>query len=271
MPVTQITFLLSCLAIAGVPPFSGFFSKDAILSAAQEENMVFYIVGVLGALMTAFYMFRLYGMTFLGSFRGTHDQEHHLHESPAAITTPLIILAALAVVGGLLGIPEAFAKDANWLQNFLAPIFAQSTSLQEHRPAGNSMELVYMAVTSILIIGVIVYAWNKFKKYQKTEEEDKGFWRILADKWYVDEIYDAVIVMPLNGLAGFLKNVVERSGIDGVVNGVGRFVQYSSRQMRLLQSGQVGNYILFMVLSIVVLFLIFWNQTQIVQFLGNIF
>lgn len=271
MPITQMTFLLSCLAIAGVPPFSGFFSKDAILSASQESNMAYYIIGVLGALMTAFYMFRLYGMTFLGSFRGTHDQEHHLHESPSAITTPLIILAALAVVGGFLGIPEAFAKDANWLQNFLAPIFAQSTSLQEHKPEGNSMELVYMAVSSILIIAVILFAWNKYKNYQKTTEEETGFGRVLADKWYVDEIYDVVVVRPVNAFAGFLKNVVERSGIDGVVNGVGRFVQYSSRQMRLLQSGQVGNYILFMVLSIVVLFLIFWNQTQIVQFLQKIF
>jgi len=268
---TNLTFFLSCLAIAGVPPFSGFFSKDAILSAAQENNMAYYVIGVFGALMTAFYMFRLYGMTFLGNFRGTHDQEHHLHESPSAITTPLIVLAALAVVGGALGIPEAFAKDANWLQNFLAPIFAQSTALQEHKPEGNSMELVYMAVSSILIIVVIIFAWNKYKNYQKTTEEEGGFGRVLANKWYVDEIYDAIVVKPLNGLAGFLKNVVERSGIDGVVNGVGRFVQYSSRQMRLLQSGQVGNYILFMVLSIVVLFLIFWNQTQIVQFLEKVF
>ncbi|HWB26049.1 MAG TPA: NADH-quinone oxidoreductase subunit L [Chitinophagaceae bacterium] len=273
MPVTQITFLLSCFAIAGVPPFSGFFSKDAILSAAMQSNMLYYVIGVLGALLTAFYMFRLYGMTFLGSFRGTHDQEHHLHESPKAITIPLVVLAALATVGGLLGIPEVFVKDSNWLEKFLAPVFAGSTALTQAKPAeGNSsMELVYMFVVAAIIVAVIAFAWSKYKKYEKTTEPETGLGKVLANKWYVDEIYDAIVVRPLNALAGFLKNVVEKSGIDGFVNGVGRFVQYSSRQLRLLQSGLAGNYILYMVLSIVVLFVIFWNQTQIVQFLENIF
>jgi len=271
MPVTNITFLLSCLAIAGVPPFSGFFSKDAILGAAQEHNIIYWVLGVIGALFTAFYMFRLYGMTFLGSFRGTHDQEHHLHESPKAITIPLIVLAILAVVGGFLGIPESFVKDANWLQKFLSPIFASSVAAVESKTAENSNELLFMAISTLAIIAVIVWSWRKFSQYQKSTEEETGLGKVLANKWYVDEIYDAIIVRPLNALAGFLKNVVEKSGIDGFVNGVGRFVQYSSRQIRLLQSGLVGNYILFMVLSIVVLFLIFWNQTQIVQFLQKVF
>ncbi len=273
MPITQITFLLSCLAIAGVPPFSGFFSKDAILSAAFESNPVLYWIGVGGALLTAFYMFRLYTMTFSGSFRGTHDQEHHLHESPSAITIPLIALATLAVLGGLLGIPEVFVKDANWLEKFLSPIFTQSIAIKEKggTASGPSTELIYMGVSTVLIVLTIVWARNKYKNYQKTAEEESGLGKVIANKWYVDEIYDAIIVRPLNALAGVLKNVVEKSGIDGVVNGVGRFVQYSSRQLRLLQSGLVGNYILFMVLSIVVLFLIFWNQINIVQFLQKIF
>ncbi len=275
MNITKWTFLLSCLAIAGVPPFSGFFSKDAILSAALDSNtsygLVLYIIGVLGALLTAFYMFRLYSMTFLGQFRGTHEQEHHLHESPKAITIPLMVLAFLAVVGGFLGIPEVFLKNSDWLEKFLAPIFASSTAITQKTPSEGSTEIIYMAVTSVLIILVIIFARNKYMKYQKTGAEENGFGKVLANKWYVDEIYDAVIVRPLDALAGFLKNVVEKSGIDGFVNGVGRFVQYSSRQLRLLQSGLAGNYILFMVLSIVVLFLIFWNQIQIVQFLQKIF
>lgn len=270
MPVTSLTFLISCLAIAGIPPFSGFFSKDAILAAAQEKNMVYYVVGVIGALFTAFYMFRLYAMTFNGKFRGTHDQEHHLHESPKAITIPLIVLAILAFAGGFLGIPEVLVKNANWLEKFLEPIFAPSNALAEHH-AENPMELVYMFGVVAIIIVVIILAWRKFSAYEKSTEEETGISKVLANKWYVDEIYDAIVVRPLDALAGFLKNVVEKSGIDGFVNGVGRFVQYSSRQLRLLQSGLVGNYILFMVLSIVVLFLIFWNQTQIVQFLAKVF
>lgn len=270
MPVTSLTFLISCLAIAGIPPFSGFFSKDAILAAAQEKNMVYYVVGVIGALFTAFYMFRLYAMTFNGKFRGTHDQEHHLHESPKAITIPLIVLAILAFAGGFLGVPEVLVKDANWLEKFLAPIFAPSTALAEHH-AENPMELVYMFGVVAIIIVVIILAWRKFSAYEKSTEEETGISKVLANKWYIDEIYDAIVVRPLDALAGFLKNVVEKSGIDGFVNGVGRFVQYSSRQLRLLQSGLAGSYILFMVLSIVVLFLIFWNQTQIVQFLEKVF
>jgi NADH-quinone oxidoreductase subunit L len=108
MSITHITFLLGCLAIAGMPPFSGFFSKDEILAAAFEKNPVYWAVGVLTAFMTAFYMFRLYAMTFHGKFRGTHEEEHHLHESPLPITVPLIILAILAVIGGWVGIPKVF-------------------------------------------------------------------------------------------------------------------------------------------------------------------
>ncbi len=271
MPITSITFLLSCFAIAGVPPFSGFFSKDEILAAAELQNPILYWVGVAGALMTAFYMFRLYAMTFLGKFRGTHEQEHHLHESPAAMTIPLIILAILAVIGGFLGIPEAFAKNSHWLEHFLAPVFAQSKSLQPEHLGDSSHELLMMGIVTVLVIAMIVWAWTKYSKYQTTTEEETGLGKVLEHKWYVDEAYDGAVVKPVNGLAGFFKNIVEKSGIDGLVNGTGRFVQYSSRQLRLLQSGQVGNYILFMVLSIVVLFIVFWNQAVIISFVEKIF
>ena len=271
MPITSITFLLSCFAIAGVPPFSGFFSKDEILAAAELNNPILYWIGVAGALMTAFYMFRLYAMTFLGKFRGTHDQEHHLHESPSAMTIPLIVLSILAVIGGFIGIPEVFAKNAHWLEHFLEPIFAQSKSLQPEHLGDSSHELLMMGIVTVLVIAMIVWAWTKYSKYSKTTEEETGFTRVLENKWYVDEAYDGAVVKPVNGLAGFFKNVVEKSGIDGLVNGSGRFIQYSSRQLRLLQSGQVGNYILFMVLSIVVLFIVFWNQAVIVSFIEKIF
>lgn len=271
MPVTSITFLLSCFAIAGVPPFSGFFSKDEILAAAELHSPILYWIGVAGALMTAFYMFRLYAMTFLGKFRGTHEQEHHLHESPSAMTIPLIVLAALAVVGGFIGIPEVFAKNAHWLEHFLEPIFAQSKSLQPEHLGDSSHELLMMGIVTVLVIAMIVWAWTKYSKYNQSTEEESGFAKVLENKWYVDEAYQSAVVKPVNGLAGFFKNVVEKSGIDGLVNGTGRFIQYSSRQLRLLQSGQVGNYILFMVLSIVMLFIIFWNQAVIVSFIEKIF
>jgi NADH-quinone oxidoreductase subunit L len=266
MPATHLTFLIGCIAISGVPPFSGFFSKDEILAAAYAQSPILWGLGVLCAFMTAFYMFRLYATTFLGNFRGTHDQEHHLHESPKAITIPLIILAILSVIGGFVNIPASLPAGNEALHKFLEPVLTSEKPVE----LGHQQEYLLMGASVVIALAAIFWALGKFSKNPELEEPT-GFAKILANKWYVDELYDAVIVKPIDGLAGFLKNVVEKSGIDGVVNGVGRFVQYSSRQLRLLQSGLVGNYILFMVLSIVVLFLIFWNQTQIVEFLQKIF
>lgn len=271
MPITHITFLLACLAIAGIPPFSGFFSKDEILMAAYSNNPIFYYVGLGGALMTAFYMFRLYSLTFLGSFRGTHEQEHHLHESPAAMTIPLIVLAVLSVVGGFVGIPEVFAVDAHSLENFLSPIFAESSKLAHEHHLTHSQEYIMMGVSTILIIGIIVFAVTKFKKASNIQDENSGIGKVLENKWYVDELYDTVIVKPLHLLSVFFKNILEKNIIDGMVNGVGKIVGYGSRQLRLLQSGQVGNYILVMVMVMVIFILIWFNDLTIMKFLKKLF
>lgn len=271
MPITHITFLLACLAIAGIPPFSGFFSKDEILTAAFGKNPLYYFIGVAGALMTAFYMFRLYTLTFLGQFRGTHEQEHHLHESPWQMTFPLIILAVLSVVGGWIGIPEVFAEHAHSLEHFLAPIFAESTKLAEQHHLEASQEYLMMGGSTVAIVVVILLAVNRYKKAQPAAGESAGLGKVLENKWYIDELYDAIIVKPLNALAGFCKNIIEKSGIDGIVNGVGKLVGYGSRQLRLLQSGQVGNYILIMVLAMVVFFLVWFNDATIYRFFNKIF
>ena len=265
LPITHITFLLGCIAISGIPPFSGFFSKDEILAAAFAKNPIYWGIGVFTAFLTAFYMFRLYTTTFLGSFRGSHEQEHHLHESPTAMTFPLIILALLSVVGGVVGVPESLGGHHE-LHSFLSKVL----STEHVEELSHKTEFGLMGASVVLAIIAITYALTRFSKNPQLDEPN-GFGKILDKKWYVDELYDTVIVKPLNSFAGFLKNVVEKSGIDGIVNGVGKFVQYSSRQLRLLQSGQVGNYILFMVLSIVVLFLVFWNQTIIIHFFQKVF
>lgn len=270
MPITHITFLLACLAIAGIPPFSGFFSKDEILMAAYNANPLYYYIGMAGALMTAFYMFRLYTMTFLGSFRGTHEQQHHLHESPSAMTIPLIVLAILSVFGGFVGIPEVFAKDAHSLEHFLAPIFAESAKLAHAHHLSATQEYIMMGVSTVLIIGIILFAVSKYKKVDASGE-NTGFAKLLENKWYVDELYDAIIIKPLHLLSVFFKNIIEKSGIDGMVNGVGKLVGYGSRQLRLLQSGQVGNYILIMVMIMVVFVLIWFNDLNIMNFLKKLF
>lgn len=272
LPITHITFLLGCLAIAGIPPFSGFFSKDEILTAAFAQNPLYYFIGVAGALMTAFYMFRLYTLTFLGQFRGTHEQEHHLHESPWQMTLPLIVLAILSVVGGWVGIPEVFAEHAHSLEHFLAPIFAESAKLAEQHHLSASQEYLMMGVSTAAIVVVILLAINSYKKYQASDDAAAtGLGKVLENKWYIDELYDAVVVNPLHSIAGFFKNIIEKSGIDGLVNGVGKLVGYGSRQLRLVQSGQVGNYILIMVLCMVVFFLIWFNDATIVRFISKLF
>lgn len=255
MPTTHITFLIACFAIAGIIPFSGFFSKDEILAAAFANNPVYYVLGAIGALMTAFYMFRLYSMTFQGSFRGTHEQEHHLHESPAAMTIPLVILAIFSFAGGLVGIPEVLMHGGHQLNEFLAPVFAESTRRMTPHSIDHTLELILMFGLMAVILIVIILAWKKFSGYQKTDAEETGLGKVLQNKWYVDELYEAVITKPVNAFGKGLEKL-DRFGIDWVVNGVGRSVQYASRQFRLLQSGQVGSYILLMVLGMILLFVL---------------
>ncbi len=255
MPATHMTFLIGCLAIAGIPGFSGFFSKDEILANAFGVNISYYAFGLLGALMTAFYMFRLYYITFCGQLRGTHEQEHHLHESPAAITIPLIILAVLSVFGGYVGMPEVFGTK-NLLAEYLEPIFAPSAPFAVAHHLSHSTEWLLMGLSSALVIVMIFVARSRFVNYQDTGAESTGLGKVLENKWYVDEIYDAVIVKPLYELSRFFRDTVEKSGIDRLVNGVGRGVKWGSQQFRLLQSGNVGFYIFAMVIGMIVLFVI---------------
>ncbi|MDZ4794029.1 MAG: NADH-quinone oxidoreductase subunit L [Bacteroidota bacterium] len=250
LKITFWTFVIGCVAIAGIPPFSGFFSKDAILLSAFEKSPVLYGIALFTALLTAFYMFRLLFITFTGKFRGTHEQEHHLHESPAAMTIPLIILAVLSIIGGFVGIPELFMHGGDKLGAFLSPVIA----VQEGHHVSASTEYMLMGLSTGLVLAMIFFAWTKFKNYQRSEASGLG--KVLENKWYVDEFYDKIIVNPLNRVGGFLKTVIEKSVIDDLVNGVGRFVNYSGRQLRLLQSGQVGNYVLLMVVSIVLIFVV---------------
>jgi len=256
MSVTHITFLLGCLAIAGMPPFSGFFSKDEILAAAFAHNPIVWFGGVVGAMLTAFYMFRLYAMTFQGKFRGTHDQEHHLHESPAAITLPLIVLAILAVVGGWIGIPEVLMHGGHRLEAFLEPIFANSNQIAVKHELSHATEYTLMGASVGIALIALLFAWKKFSHYEKVETNETGIGKLIANKWYVDELYDKIIVQPLQSLATFFNQVVEKNIVDGLVNGVGKAVNYGSRQIRLLQNGLVGTYILLMVIGMLILFII---------------
>ena len=256
MKITYVTFFIACLAISGIPPFSGFFSKDEILSATYANSPVLYVLGLAGALLTAFYMFRLLAMTFRGKFRGTTEQEHHIHESPATMTIPLIILAVLSAIGGFVGLPEIFAKNGNKIGDFLSPVFAHSEQILGAHTLPHQTEWILIIVSALLVIIVSIWAWNKFKNYESSTVADNGFVNSIKHKFYVDEAYDMLFVKPYRSLSAFLNNIFDKKGIDGIVNGVGRGVNYGSRQLRLLQSGQVGSYLLLMVIGLLILFII---------------
>jgi NADH-quinone oxidoreductase subunit L len=264
LPITHLTFLIGCIAIAGVPPFSGFFSKDEILAAAYAKNPIYWFLGLIGAAMTAFYMFRLYATTFLGQFRGTEAQASHLHESPISMTIPLIILAVLSAVGGAMGVPEILGGH-HWLGHHLSSIIGAEQALH----LSHTTEWILMGTSVSIAVIALLIAVGKYSK-QADGEPQTALGKFLYNKWLVDELYEKTIVQPLNRFAGFLKEVVEKNVIDGVVNGTGKLVQYGARQTRLMQSGQVGYYILFMVLSIVLLFLIWFNDLAITRFLHNL-
>lgn len=260
LPITHITFLIGCIAIAGVPPFSGFFSKDEILAAAFAKNPIYWALGVLGAAMTAFYMFRLYATTFLGNFRGTSEQAHHLHESPFAMTLPLILLAVASAIAGAIGIPELMGGH-HWLSHQLIPIIGEAKEAH----LTHQVEWLLMGISVTIAIIALLIAVNRYKQ-QADGEPQTVVGKFLYNKWHIDELYDQAIVQPLNKFAGFLKKNVEKNIIDGAVNGTGKLVQYSARKLRLIQNGQVGYYILFIVIGIIVLFLCWFNDIAIIHF-----
>lgn len=250
MSITFITFLLSSIAIAGVPPFSGFFSKDEILAHVFEANKLLWVIGSLASFLTAFYMFRLVFLTFFGSFRGTHEQEHHLHESPATITIPLVILAVLAVLGGLMGLPE-FISHTHWLNSFLSPIFPHAEG-HEHMAISTEFALMGLA-TALAVIGIgIAYSLYVSKQQLPAKEgELKGFTALVYEKYRVDELYNAIFVKPIAALSSTLFAIVDKALIDGqLVEGTAGLSMQLGKRIRSLQSGNIGFYLLVMVVAI---------------------
>lgn len=254
MKITYITFFIGCIAIAGIPPLSGFFSKDEIMMHVFTHGAygkVVWVLGMLAALMTAYYMFRLLFVTFFGEFRGTEHQRAHLHESPALITTPLIVLAILSVIGGMIGIPEVLGGHHE-LEAFLKPLLVH-TENGEH--LSHQSELMLMGIATLIAVVGIIIAWAEYKRYN-AKAEAKGMASFFENKWYVDELYDVTISKPLKNISLFFEKIVERSGIDGIVNGVGKTIQIVSNKFRLLQSGLVGFYMFLMVIGIIILLVI---------------
>ncbi|MDN3550300.1 NADH-quinone oxidoreductase subunit L [Mucilaginibacter aquaedulcis] len=252
--ITFATMLIGTIAIAGIPPFSGFFSKDEILAHAYAHSTTFYVIGVFTAMLTSFYMFRMLFLTFYGKFRGTHEQEHHLHESPPSMTIPLIVLAILSMVGGFIGVPEVLGGHHE-LEHFLAPVFEKSNAILGEHHLQASTEFILMSISVGVALIALIYAYIKYGKGGSIPvadtEERPALTSLSYNKFYIDELYDMIIRKPLDFLSTFFYNVVDRLGIDGLVNGIGKGTVESSKGLRLLQTGNVGFYIFIMVLGII--------------------
>jgi len=261
LPITKNTFIIGSLALAGVPIFAGFFSKDEILYSAFTSQLgglgkFLWVIGAAAALLTAFYITRLVALTFYGKPRDKHIYDH-AHESPRVMTVPLMILAVLSTVGGFLGLP--LAEHANVMHNWLGPWVGghgaeemegagQGATSAAHAAAGHSagLEIALMAISVALAIIGIWAAWRTYVKEpsraQALATRFAGLYRVLWNKYYIDEIYNAVIVQPLVGGSRILWRVFDVGFIDWIVNGAGRMMRGLAGYLRPLQNGLAGSY-----------------------------
>jgi NADH-quinone oxidoreductase subunit L len=298
IPITYTTFLVATFAIAGVPLLAGFFSKDAILAAVFESHFarapwlpkVLWTAALFTAGLTAFYMFRLVSLAFYGKFRGTPEQESHVHESPRSMTLPLVVLAFLSVVGGWIGIP--IIRGGDRIGRFLEPVIPALSGAHaaEHAPPV-SLELALMAASvAVAMVGLFLawfwYAQGEGRVPAMLAERFPRLYRTLVNKYFVDEAYEAVFVEGLakgggrflwevdatvvdlipNGAAALtrgtaaLSNLFDKYLVDGAVNGVADSLQGGFRLLRRSQTGRVQNYALVMgggLFCIVAVYLIF--------------
>ncbi|MDC4228101.1 MAG: NADH-quinone oxidoreductase subunit L [Candidatus Manganitrophus sp.] len=283
IPITYKTFLIGTIAIAGIPPLAGFWSKDEILASAfAGGHYLLWGVGIITAFMTSFYMFRLLFLTFHGQSRVDHEVEHHIHESPSSMTVPLMILAGFSL---LVGVLVGFPPESGWIHHFLSPILAKGGHEEGHH-LSLGLELGLMALSTLVAVSGWALARHFYIKEPQLPkmiaERAHGVYTTLVNKYWVDEIYQAVIVRPLLWFSNFLwtfdqwvlDGLVNASGwltllesrisemfdiyiVDGTVNGVSTTLDVGARGLRRLQTGAVQNYVLAMVMGIVVLAVVF--------------
>ena len=256
MPQTYLVFLIAAVSISGIPPLAGFFSKDEILWYSYANGgLFFWILGAGTAMMTAFYMFRLYILTFEGKERFGHDK--HPHESPKIMTIPLMVLAVLSVIGGFIGIPEIFSGEhGNQFHNWLAPIFKNAErKLALFGTHSHTEELILMILSVMGAAAAIWFARHVYLKKpsiaSNTVSKFRGVYNLLWNKYFVDEAYDAAIINPIvNGSRSILWKFTDNKIIDGLINGTAKLINIVSAGIRKIQTGVAQLYAFVMVLGI---------------------
>jgi len=261
IPITFWCFLAGTLAISGIPLFSGFFSKDEILWKAFSSphgHFLLWLIGVVTAALTAFYMFRLFFMIFLGKSRVDPQVQTHIHEAPRSMTIPLMILSVLSIIGGYVGIPHSLG-GSNRLEGFLSSVFEQGHSTTHSTTHAMSTEYLLMIISIVVVvIGILVahrFYIRNLEIPKRLVERYKFPYRILFNKYYVDEIYAKIFVNPLLNLALFLWKRFDVLVIDGIANGIASVVKGLGTVIRKTQTGYLRNYGLSLLLgTILILF-----------------
>ena len=258
LPWTHATMLVATLAIAGLPPLAGFFSKDEILAAAfASGHRGVWLAGLVGAVLTAFYMFRLYILCFRGESRLAAEAEHHLHESPPSMIVPLVVLAALAVVGGWIGLP--MQEGGHLLERWLRPVFEGGSPAPgaAHHELSPASEWILIAVSVAAAAAGIAAAFQLYLRRPAAagalQQRYARVHRLLLHKYWVDEIYDSTVVRFFAWLAGWFWRFWDEKIVDGTVNGIAYVFEGASAVLRLFQTGFVGTYALFFTLGVAVL------------------
>ncbi len=251
LPITSLTFLVGTLAISGIPLLSGFFSKDEILGDLYERGQTIpWLVGLVTAVFTAFYMMRLYLLTFEGQTRASQEVKHHIHESPSTMTVPLIVLAVLSIVGGYMGVPEFMGKivgihDSNIFERFLASsIFAEQKVNLEHHALGHWELVSFSIIAAFLGIGLAFYIYIIRPSVPETVAKSSAIsplYRGSYGKWFVDEIYDTAFIKSFVSLSK-LAALFDVKFIDGAVNVVGNVVRGAGAFLRTAQTGLLRFY-----------------------------
>ena len=260
LPQTRDTMIVATVAISGLPPFAGFFSKDEILAGAWfGHRYAIFALGLVGSALTAFYMWRLVLLTFFGRSRVDHEAAHHLHESPPVMTAPLWVLAILAAGAGVWGVPWA---EGTLIGRFLDPVFGHGTPQEaaHHGPAWGLMAVSVLAA----VVGIAV-AWQMYVRGRadlaRIGQPQHAVHRLLLHKYYVDELYDRLFVRPTVRMARWCAQPFDLGVIDGAVNGVADLVLAAAARLRRLQTGFVMNYALTMLIGVVTLLgLLLWPR-----------
>jgi NADH-quinone oxidoreductase subunit L len=259
MPITWLTMLIAALAISGIPPFAGFFSKDLILANVYSSGQIsLWVLGVLTVGLTALYMFRLLFMTFHGASRTEPTKAHHLHESPLIMALPLIVLAIFSTIGGWIGLPEGILWG-NAFEHFLAPIAPTVTRGLGATVAGAGLSPpIASTIAFALAVTGIAIAWMFYLQKPdwpgRLAENLRGFYSLLLRKYYIDELYNTLVGRPLFWISQFvLFRGIDAGIIDGIVDGTGLGVEGSGEGLRQIETGNVQHYALAYLLGVLVI------------------